>query len=73
MTSFEVSISNEEDFENEYEGIFETDRQKQRVMLKSFKSWHIVICANCGMPLSLADAKFDESFAPIHKKGLCFG
>lgn len=39
------------------------DERVQRALM----SWHIVKCKNCGQEMSLVDADYDESFAPIHK------
>ncbi len=44
----------------------ENHRNDERVQ-RGLMAWHIVKCKNCRQSMSLVDADYDETFAPIHK------
>ena len=46
-----------------FTGNHQNDERVQRGLM----SWHIVKCKNCRQSMSLVDADYDETFAPIHK------
>ena len=46
---------------------FANNKQNDERVQKSLMAWHVVKCKNCRQQMSLVNADYDETFAPIHK------